>query len=111
MDRIVRMFANLDAAQRARDELLGAGFGEADVQLKTFEDEAGPGISNFTVGNDPDVVGGEAYQRTFAPEPQAGQFLMMVNAADPLQAEQAAAILARHGATSGDPARQAPRGG
>jgi hypothetical protein len=107
MDRIVRMFDNFDAAQLARDALLAAGFGDADVQLKTFEDEAGPGISNFTVGNDPAVVGGEAYQHTYAPGPRTGQFLMLVDAIDVARAEQAAAILARYGATSGDPARQA----
>jgi hypothetical protein len=109
MDKqIVRMFDNYDAAQRARSELLAEGFDDSHVRLKTQIDEAGPGESNFTVGNDPDVVGGEAYSRTFAPEGQQGHFLMMVEASDGAQAQRAAEICARYGATSGDPAENPP---
>jgi hypothetical protein len=109
MDKqIVRMFDNYDAAQRARSELLAAGFDDDHVRLKTQIDEAGPTESNFTVGNDPAVVGGEAYSRTFAPERQQGHFLMMVEAVDGQQAERAAQICDRYGATSGDPAENPP---
>jgi hypothetical protein len=105
---IVRIFENYDAAQQARSELLAAGFDDGHVRLKTKIDEAGPGESNFTVGNDPKVVGGEAYSRTYAPEGQQGHFLMMVEASDGAQAERAAQICARYGATSGDPAENPP---
>jgi hypothetical protein len=109
MDKqIVRVFDNYEAAQRARSELLAEGFDDNHVRLKTQIDEAGPGESNFTVGNDPAVVGGEAYSRTYAPEGQQGHFLMMVKASDGAQAERAAEICARYGATSGDPAENPP---
>ncbi len=105
---IVRIFENYDAAQQARSELLAAGFDDDHVRLKTQIDEAGPVESNFTVGNDPKVVGGEAYSRTFEPERQHGHFLMRVVADDGLQAERAAQICERYGATSGDPAENPP---
>jgi hypothetical protein len=109
MDKqILRIFENYEAAQRARSELLAAGFDEGDVQLSVANDEAGPGRSNFTVGNDPDVVGGEAYSKTFAPEGQLGHFIMLVSASDEDQAEQANVILRHYGATDGDPARNPP---
>jgi hypothetical protein len=107
-NQIVRLFENYEAAQRARSELLAAGFGDDEVQLSVAIDEAGPGRSNFTVGNDPGVVGGEAYKKTFAPEGQLGHYVMMVSASDDAQAEQAAVICAHYGATSGDPAQQPP---
>ncbi|GAB3454967.1 hypothetical protein GCM10027321_06920 [Massilia terrae] len=105
---IVRIFDNYDAAQQARNALLAAGFSDASVRLKTMIDEAGPGQSNFTVGNDPDVVGGQAYSRTFEPEHQQGLFLMRVVASEPGQAEQAAQICMRYGARSGDPGDHPP---
>jgi hypothetical protein len=109
MDRqIVRIFENYEAAQRARSELLAAGLREDDVELTVANDEAGPGRSNFTVGNDPKVVGGEAYSKTFAPEGWTGHYIMQVSVSDDDQAEQAAIILAHYGATGGDPAQQPP---
>lgn len=108
---IVRIFGNYDAAQRARSELLAAGFGDADVRLSSQIDEAGPAVSNFSVGNDPKVMGGEAYSRTFEPEAEQSLFLMVVMARDPVQAEQAAQICARYGARSGDPGDNPPGAG
>jgi hypothetical protein len=107
-NQIIRLFENFGAAERARAELLADGIAEDRVQLKACNDEAGPGVSNFTVGNDPAVVGGEAYQRTFAPGPPEGHYLMIVSALDDGQADRAADIMARYGATSGDPAAQPP---
>lgn len=108
---IVRIFDNYDAAQQAREALLMAGFSDASVRLNTMIDEAGPGESNFTVGNDPDVVGGQAYSRTFEPEQQQGLFLMRVAAADPGRAELAAQICMRYGGRSGDPGDYPPGAG
>lgn len=107
--QIVRIFDNYDAAQRARAELIASGFADERVQLKVKQDEAGPAKSNFTVGNDPNVVGGQAYSRTYAPTNQVEYFMMTVLANDPGEAEGAASIMARHGATSGDPVQQPPR--
>lgn len=105
---IVRIFDNYDAAQRARTELLAAGFSDASVRLSSQIDEAGPEESNFTVGNDPDVVGGQAYSRTFEPEGEQSLYLMTVAARDPAQAEQVLQICARYGARSGDPGDHPP---
>lgn len=104
-NQVIRLFDDLDAAERARAELLADGFADDCVRLMAREDEAGPGASNFTVGNDPEVVGGESYQRAFAPRAPEGLYTMTVAAADGAQAERAAAIMARHGATGpGSPA-------
>ena len=108
---IVRIFDNYDAAQRARSELLAAGFSDASVRLSSQIDEAGPAESNFSVGNDPKVVGGQAYSRTFEPEGEQSLFLMTVRARDPVQAEEAARICARYGARSGDPGDYPPGAG
>jgi hypothetical protein len=109
MDKqVMRLFEDFGAAERARAELLADGIAQDRVQLTAYNDEAGPTASNFTVGNDPDVVGGEAYQRTFAPRGPEGHYIMIVSAADEGQAGRAAAIMDRYGATSGDPAAQPP---
>jgi hypothetical protein len=108
MEQIVRLFKDFGTAERARAELLAEGFAEDAVQLDARNDEAGPQASNFTVGNEPDVVGGEAYRRTFAPRGEQSLYMMIVSAADDAQAERAAAIMGRYGATSGDPAAQPP---
>jgi hypothetical protein len=108
MSEMVRIFQDYEAAQQARAELVAAGLGENNVELKARIDEAGPTRSNFTVGNDPKVVGGEAYSKTFAPEGQQDTYMMIVRAADAAQARQAEAIMARYGAISGDPAQNPP---
>lgn len=107
-NQLIRLFEDYDAAERARAELLAVGFAQDCVSLKARIDEAGPEASNFTVGNDPKVVGGEAYQRTFAPRGEESLYLMIVTVADDAQAARAAEIMARYGATDGDPAAHPP---
>lgn len=106
---IVRTFIHLSSAQQARAELLSAGFPEDDVDLQVRIDEAGPVQGNFTVGDDPTVTGKTAYSHTYAPVAQddVRDCMITVNAADPAQAERAAAILERHGAHDPDPAARA----
>jgi hypothetical protein len=102
--QIVRTFRVFAAAERARDELLAAGFGRDAVELSVLDDEAGPEQGNFTVGDNPKVKGGEDYTRTFAHDPAASHehCTIRVVAADRAQLEQADMILARHGATDID---------
>ncbi len=108
---IVRIFDNYDAAQRARTALLAAGFSDATVRLSSQIDEAGPGESNFSVGNDPNVVGGQAYSRTFEPEGEQSLFLMQVAVRDEEQAQQVKRMCAQYGARSGDPGDHPPGAG
>jgi hypothetical protein len=102
--QIVRTFRVFAAAERARDELLAAGFPRESVELSVLDDEAGPGQGNFTVGDDPKVKGGEDYSRTFAHDPGAphDHCTISVTATDRAQLEQAELILARYGATDID---------
>jgi hypothetical protein len=106
---IIGTFIDLTAAQRARAELLSAGFPEDDVEIQVRIDEAGPVQGNFTVGDDPAVTGKTAYTHTYAPQAQddVHDCVILVSAADPAQAEQAVAILERNGALDPDPAARA----
>lgn len=106
---IVRTFIHLSDAQQARTALLAAGFPEDDVEIQVRIDETGPVQGNFSVGDDPSVTGGTGYSHTYAPVAQddVRDCMIMVNAADPAQAERALAILARHGAHDPDPAARA----
>jgi hypothetical protein len=106
---IVRTFIHLSAAQQARAELLSAGFPEDDVEIQVRIDETGPVQGNFTVGDDPEVTGKTAYSHTYAPVAQddVRDCQIVVNAADPAQAERALGILERHGAHDPDPAARA----
>jgi hypothetical protein len=102
--QIVRTFRVFAAAERARDELLAAGFRRDAVELTVIDDEAGPEQGNFTVGDNPKVKGGEDYSRTFAHDPAASHdhCVIKVVAADRARLEQAEYILAQHGATDID---------
>lgn len=106
---IVRTFMQLNAAEEARRELLAAGIGADDVEIHVRVDESGPVQGNFTVGDSPAVTGKTAYSHTFAPTAQDAvrDCQLMVNAADPAQAERAAAIMERLGGH--DPEQTASR--
>jgi hypothetical protein len=106
---IVRTFIQLAAAEQARAELLAAGIPADGVDINVRIDEAGPVQGNFTVGDDPEVKGKTAYTHTYAPVAQddVRDFQVTVNAADPAQAERAAAILDRLGGLDPDPAHRA----
>jgi hypothetical protein len=106
---IVRTFIQLAAAEQARAELLAAGIPADGVEINVRIDETGPVQGNFTVGDDPGVKGKTAYTHTYAPVAQddVRDCQITVNAADPAQAERAAAILDRLGALDPDPAHRA----
>jgi putative hemolysin len=105
--KIVRFFEGMQAAERALSELRAEGFEEGSVKLAACQDEAGPMASNFTVGNDPEVVGGEAYSRTFEPRRQRANYILTAHPDTAEQAALAATICARNGGTE-DPAVQRP---
>lgn len=104
---IVRTFRDFAAAERAREELLAAGFGHDAVELSSLHDEAGAEKGNFSVGDDPSIKGGHDYRETFAPDPVAhDRCKIMVAASDPDQMKMAEIILERHGATDINAATQ-----
>ena len=104
--QVVRTFDNYAAAEQAINELLAAGFNRDLVHANVTRDEAGPGQANFTVGDDPDVKGGTDYKKTFKPVPEhePSHTVVVVDAPSASEADRAAAILADHGAVTGDPA-------
>lgn len=106
---IVRTFKHLHAAERARAELLAAGIAPDGVAIDMRIDETGPVQGNFVTGDDPDTKGNDDYNYVYKPVAQddVRDCQLTVHAADPAQAEQAAAILARHGALDPDPAARA----
>jgi len=105
---IVRTFTELATAEQARDELLLAGFSPDGVELTVRSDETGAVQGNFTVGDRPAVKGGTDYKDTFAPTHQQAvrDCMVTVSAADPAQADRAAAILDRFGALDPDSAHR-----
>ena len=97
--QIARVFSSIASAERARDELLAAGFAREAVELLVHEDEAGAMQGNFTVGDDPEVTGGHDYSRTFARrlrEPDCCTITVIVS--DATMAERASDIFERLGA-------------
>jgi hypothetical protein len=100
-NKIVGMFESLAAAERARDELIAAGFARDRVDVWVRDDEAGPPQGNFTVGDDPSVTGSEDYQGTYkVRQPQPEHCMVVVDAPDSAMASRAAAILDLAGATN-----------
>ncbi len=106
--QIVRVVHDFAAAERARAELLAAGFARDSVELSPTGDEAGPTQGNFTVGDTPEVKGGTDYVDTYLPDDDRSDSMCIVrvDAADEGQAQRASEILERHGAADADPARR-----
>lgn len=106
---IVRTFKQLASAEQARQELLAAGVSADDVKIDVLIYETGAVQGNFTVGDTPEVKGKTAYTHTYAPTAQddVRDCMIVVNALDDGLAQQAEAILERHGALDPDPAHRA----
>jgi hypothetical protein len=97
---LLRIFDALDAAERARDVLLAAGFAPEAVQLQVRDDEAGPVAGNFTVGNN--SVQGEKpdnhiYADNYKATSRVGDCMLIVHAPGAAQAARADALLAACG--------------
>lgn len=120
---LLRSFDRLDDATAARDELVAAGFPPAAVQVRAMEDEAGPVQGDFSVGNGRTDIkpGNSDFVTSDSPDPYALNFahptfrggnLLIVEAADEAQRQQAMAIFDRFGGVDPDRAyasRAAPR--
>ena len=98
---IVRMIQDFAVAEQVRVDLLAAGLQHDQVILSPVGDEAGPGQSNFTVGDAPHVKGGTDYNDVFRPEGDIhGACILKVFAHDARQEEQVLALLERHRAAA-----------
>lgn len=100
---IVKIFDVVDLAQQARNALLSEGFAAEDVTLSIANDEAGPVVGNFTVGNMPMESGSHTYERNYVNVEQPGHCLVTVAVADAMLASRAEVILDRFGARNADP--------
>jgi hypothetical protein len=94
---IVRVIQDFAIAEQLRADLLAAGIDGSNVVLSPIGDEAGPGQSNFTVGDSPSVKGGTDYNDVYRPEGDIhGACILKVMVLDVRQEDLALAILERH---------------
>jgi len=95
---IISVIHDFSLAERARTELLAAGFAPEQLELSPVGDEAGPGQSNFTVGDRPAVKGGTDYKDVYQPDGDIhGACVLKALARDEHQHQQALANLERLG--------------
>lgn len=94
---IVRVIQDFNIAEQLRADLIAAGLPQDNVVLSPIGDEAGPGQSNFTVGDSSKVKGGTDYNDVFRPEGDVhGACILRILAQDVRQEELALAVLERH---------------
>lgn len=105
---LLRSFDRLENATAARNELVAAGFPPSAIQVRAMQDEAGPVQGNFAVGNgrtdirpaESDFVSPDSpdpYELNLAHPASRGENLLVVEAADEAQRQQAVTILDRFG--------------
>jgi len=100
---IVRVIQDFAIADQVRTDLLGAGLLQEHVILSPIGDEAGPGQSNFTVGDAPRAKGGTDYNDVYRPEGDMhGACILKVLAQDARQEQLVLALLERHRAAAPD---------
>lgn len=98
---IVRVIQDFAIAEQVHADLLSAGLARDDVILSPIGDEAGPGQSNFTVGDNPSAKGGTDYNDVYRPEgDHHGACILKVLAQDARQEELVLAVLERHRAAA-----------
>ena len=98
---IVRVIQDFAIAGQVRDDFLAAGFSKDAVVLSPIGDEAGPGQSNFTVGDSSEAKGGTDYKDVFKPEGDVhGACILKIMAVDASEEDMANAIFARHHAAA-----------
>jgi hypothetical protein len=99
-DAVIKVFGVFEEAEKAREQLLAAGFDREQVQLNSNDDEAGAVQGNFISGDtdsERDRSGGyfdpmagpddHVYERDFKDVVQRGHYILMV---EPDGEEQAA---------------------
>lgn len=100
---IVHIIRDFAVAEQLRADLLAAGLPQDSVALSPIGDEAGPGQSNFTVGDSPSAKGGTDYDDVYRPEGDMhGACILRVLAQDAHQETLARAIVERHRAAAPD---------
>lgn len=96
---LLRSFARFEDARSARDRLVAAGLPPSAIEVRSLEDEAGPVEGNFAIGNGRLARGSrDAYHLNFADASQ-GTNLLVVEAEDEAQRDQAVATLDGLGGT------------
>ncbi|MGF6272864.1 hypothetical protein ABIB38_001220 [Massilia sp. UYP11] len=94
---IVHVIQDFAIAERLRADLLAAGLSQDSVVLSPIGDEAGPGQSNFTVGDSPSAKGGTDYNDVYRPDgDMQGACILRVLTQDRREEELALAIVERH---------------
>lgn len=104
---LIRSFERFEDALQARDSLITGGMPAGAVQLRVIEDEAGPVEGNFVSGNGRTsdgktpamgvLAGGDIpYDSNFANTVSRGVHLLIVEAADDTQRQQAESVLSRY---------------
>ncbi|MEO7578278.1 MAG: hypothetical protein ABIT83_11775 [Massilia sp.] len=104
---LVRAFVSYDSAQKAREELVAAGFERSQLELSVQQDEAGAVSGNFTVGDHGGEHDAPLYERDFAQTDGAMRCILTVATYDDEQLSCATGIMARHGAYNPDPLTRA----
>lgn len=98
---IIHVIQDFSIAEQLRADLLAGGLPQDNVVLSPVGDEAGPGQSNFTVGDSPSAKGGTDYNDVFRPQGDIhGACILRVLAEDARQEELARAIIERHRAAA-----------
>lgn len=98
---IVRLIHDFAIAEQLRADLVAAGIDSDGVVLSPIGDEAGPGQSNFTVGDASSVKGGTDYNDVFRPDGDVhGACILRVLAQDAAQEQTALAVIERHRAVA-----------
>lgn len=105
-DAVIKVFSLFTEAERAREQLLAAGFDKDQVNLDSNDDEAGAVQGNFVTGNTHsarDRSGGfldpmaspddHMYERDFKEVVQRGNYVLMVMPADAEQEGRARRIV------------------
>lgn len=105
-DAVIKVFSRFSEAEKAREQLLGAGFGPDQVELTSNDDEAGAVQGNFLTGDtdsERDRSGAylapmagpddHMYERDFKEVVQRGNYILAVAPADEQQAARAREII------------------
>lgn len=104
---LVRAFVSYDSAQKAREELVAAGFERSQLELSVQQDEAGGVSGNFTVGDHGGEHDAPLYERDYGATDSPLRCILTVATHDDEQLMRATGIMARHGAYNPDPLTRA----
>ncbi|MDB5928682.1 MAG: hypothetical protein JWR60_389 [Polaromonas sp.] len=96
--QVFRIFSQFDAAEKARDALLDAGFKSDSLELTARTDEAGGVRGNFVAGNAKQGAAADGnYDANFAEVSHGGVYLLSVFAGSADAADHAIAMMEQFG--------------